>query len=62
MKNMKMKIIGVIAFLIVAGIYYYVTLPAINIHSKDFWVFLIILMVLLIVWYGWKKKSARKKK
>ena len=60
MKNMKMKIIGVIAFLIVAGIYYYVTLPAINIHSKDFWVFLIILMVLLIVWYGWKKKIRTK--
>ena len=43
MKNFKLKLIGIFTFIIVAGIFYYVTLPAINIHSRDFWIFLIVL-------------------
>ena len=41
MKNFKTKIMAVIAVLLLAGIYYYVALPAINIHSTGFWIFLI---------------------
>ena len=52
MKNLKWKLIGIITFILAAGIFYYVTLPAINIHSRDFWIFLIILVVVLAVVYA----------
>lgn len=35
------KVLAVLAAVIAAGVYYYVTLPAINIHSAGFWFFLI---------------------
>lgn len=38
--------------LLAAGIYYYVALPAINIHSSGFWVFLIAVIVILLFLYG----------
>lgn len=47
MKNFKWKLTAIITFILAAGIFYYVTLPAINIHSRDFWIFLIILVVVL---------------
>lgn len=37
----------VILFLVLAGVYYYVTLPAINIHYSGFWGFLILLLIIL---------------
>lgn len=55
MKNFKLKLIGIFTFIIVAGIFYYVTLPAINIHSRDFWIFLIVLVVVITVAFVWKK-------
>ena len=55
MKNFKLKLIGIFTFIIVAGIFYYVTLPAINIHSRDFWIFLIVLVVVITVAFAWKK-------
>lgn len=36
-----LKMIAVVAAIVAAGAYYYVTLPAINIHSAGFWMFLI---------------------
>lgn len=36
-----MKLFAVLAAIVAAGIYYYVTLPALNIHSTGFWFFLI---------------------
>lgn len=39
MKNFKWKLTAIITFILAAGIFYYVTLPAINIHSRDFWIF-----------------------
>lgn len=54
MKNLKIKAIIAVVFLIAAGIFYYVTLPAINIHSQDFWMFLIILVIGIAASYGWK--------
>lgn len=51
-----LKTIGIIFVLLVAaGIYYYVTLPAINIHSSGFWMFLFILLVALFLLYLLKK-------
>lgn len=56
MKKTKTKVIGVIAAVILAMIYYYVTLPALNIHSKDLWLFIITVGVLLAVWYAFHRR------
>ena len=55
MKKAKAKIIGAIVLAIVAFLYYYFTLPAINIHSRDFWFFIGILVAVLALIYAWKK-------
>lgn len=39
----KMKLILSILVILIAGIYYYINLPALNIHSQGFWGFVIIL-------------------
>lgn len=46
---MKLKIKFLLGFLAVlaAGVYYYVTIPAVNIHSSGFWLFIISLVVVL---------------
>ena len=36
-----LKLFGVLAAVIAAGVYYYVTIPAVNIHASGFWLFLI---------------------
>ncbi len=59
MKKMKMKLLAILAILLLAAGYYYVALPAINIHSTDFWVFLIVLIVILAVIYVRKKRLNR---
>ncbi len=43
MKNLKVKalIIGSVVLVLLAAIYYYVALPAINIHSSGFWKFIL---------------------
>lgn len=56
MKKAKAKIIGAIVLVIVAFLYYYFTLPAINIHSRDFWFFIGILVAVLALIYAWKKR------
>lgn len=40
--------------LILAGIYYYVTIPAINIHSEGFWVFVIMVLAVSLLVSGGK--------
>ena len=52
MKKVKGKILGVIGVLAVLGIYYYVALPAFNIHSMEFWILLIVLLALAAGIYG----------
>ena len=37
-------------------IYYYVALPAVNIHESGFWVFLGGLVLLILVIYGFRKR------
>lgn len=56
MKKSTMKIIGIVLFLLVAAIYYYITLPAINIHSSDFWGFFILLIAVVLLYYVLKKR------
>lgn len=48
----KGKLFAALAVIILAGIYYYATIPAINIHSSGFWVFIIGVMVLVLAIYG----------
>ena len=54
--SLKWKVILVLLAIIIAGIYYYVTLPAINIHSQGFWTFIIGFVVLVIVLLTAKEK------
>lgn len=55
MRKVKTKVILVILALLVLGIYYYVALPAVNIHSTEFWIFLGILFLLAAVIFIGKK-------
>ncbi len=59
MKKVKMKLLAIVAILLLAAGYYYVALPAINIHSTDFWVFLIILIIILALIYVRRKRLNR---
>ena len=43
-------IVGVILAVLAAGIYYYITLPAINIHSVGFWWFIISILGVIFLW------------
>ncbi len=52
MRRIRGKILLAVLALLAAGIYYYVALPAINIHSSGFWVFLIAVIVILLFLYG----------
>ena len=52
----KIKILSVILLLLVAGVYYYVTLPAVNIHATGFWTFIISLIVICMAYYVLRKK------
>lgn len=52
MLRRKGKIFAVIAALIIAAVYYYVTIPAINIHSSGFWGFILAVMFLVLLLYG----------
>lgn len=43
-----------------AGLYYYIALPAINIHSSDTWIFVIVLLIVLAVLYAVRKKIGKR--
>ena len=49
MKKGKIKALLVLLVIVLAGIYYYVTIPAINIHSTGIW-------ILILAAYAAKKK------
>ena len=55
MKKSTIKILGVLIGLLAIAVYYYVALPAINIHSADFWGFLFIIIVIALIYYILKK-------
>lgn len=58
MKGKTKFLIGVLAVAII-GVYYYITLPAINIHSSDTWFVVIFLIILLMVIYAVRKRLGR---
>ena len=55
MKKKSKFIIAIIAILL-AALYYYVTLPAVNLHSSDTWFILALFIILLAAFYGFRKK------
>lgn len=59
MKKGKLKIIAVLAVLILAAGYYYAALPALNLHSADLWMFLIMLMLFVAAVYILRKRPTR---
>lgn len=52
MLRKKGKVFAVIAAIILAGIYYYITIPAINIHASGFWMFILAVLVIVLFVYG----------
>jgi hypothetical protein len=52
----KFKVLAVLAAVIVVGIYYYISLPAINIHSSDTWFFIFIILIIAAVMYTGRKR------
>lgn len=50
-----LKLLIVLAAIIAAGVYYYVTLPAINIHSSGFWFFMVAALAFVVVAIGFYK-------
>lgn len=59
MKKTSKKITVVLVALIIAGIYYYAALPALNLHSSDVWFFAIFLLVVIAAAYMLRKKIGR---
>lgn len=59
MKKGRLKLIAILGVLAVAAVYYYVALPALNIHSADLWMFLMMLLLFAVVAYVMKKKPTR---
>ena len=55
---MKKKILAGVVIIFLAFIYYYVTLPAVNIHESGFWAFLGGLVLLILIIYGIRKRIA----
>jgi len=55
MKKGLRNVIIAVVLLIAAGIYYYVTLPAFNIHSAGCWFFLMSFIVIVMVIYALRK-------
>lgn len=59
MKKGKWKLVSVVAVLILAGLYYYIALPAINVHATEIWMFMLIVVVLIGAVYLAKKKPTK---
>ena len=53
---MKKKIAAGLAVVVLAFLYYYFTLPAINIHESGFWFFLVAIVVVILAVYGIRKR------
>ena len=56
MKKGNAKVFLTFLVILIAGIYYYVTIPAINIHASGFWTFILSVIVLLLAAYGIKMR------
>lgn len=56
MKKGKARVFLTFLVILIAGIYYYVTIPAINIHASGFWTFILSVIVLSLAAYGIKMR------
>ena len=59
MKKGKMKLLMVLGIIVFAAVYYYLALPAINLHSADIWMFMIVLIGVAALLYIRRKKLDR---
>lgn len=57
MKKWIRNLVVILLAVAAAGIYYYISLPAINIHSAGFWFFMITVLAVVIVVYGIRTAS-----
>ena len=55
----KRNLIIAAVVIILLGLYYYIALPAVNIHSTEFWIFLGVLVLLAAALFVKKKKLSR---
>lgn len=55
----KGKIIGIIAAVIFAALYYYFALPAINIHSAGIWRFVLFVIIVIFAYMALRKRFDR---
>lgn len=56
MRRSKVKWIFLLVLILIAGTYYYVTIPAFNIHSRGFWLFLLGFAVVGMIVYTIRMK------
>lgn len=54
------KLLIAVVLVLAAGLYYYVSLPAFNLHSSDTWFFVLFLLAAVLVIYILRKKPDRK--
>lgn len=59
MKKIRTKLLLILLVIAALGIYYYVALPPVNIHSTEFWVFLFVLGILAALIFIKKKNLNR---
>ncbi len=59
MKKIRTKLLLVLLVIAALGLYYYVALPAVNIHSTEFWVFLFLFGLLAALVFVRKKNLNR---
>lgn len=52
----KFKVLAALAAVLAMGIYYYISLPAINIHSSDTWCFIFIILIAAVVIYMGRRR------
>ena len=60
MRKLLKYLISIIIVVILAGLYYYVTLPAINIHSPGFWFFIIGALIIVCILIGFTTYNKNK--
>ena len=62
MKHWKRNTGIVLGVLVLVGLYYYISLPAINIHASGFWVLVLVLLGVLLAEVLVKTAVKKKKK
>lgn len=55
-KKGKLKLIAILGIILIGAVYYYLALPALNLHSADMWMFIIMMIIVIALIYIGKKK------